>query len=413
MATNQTSDLLNGIQSGDADAIGDAFVAAMRERVASNIEAKKVEVAKNILGEAALTTGDIDCAFPQCGKKATDTVPYDHHGETIHVHVCKDHLENLSKEKITEIYSDSAVNPRVTALIKRGYKLVKSYAGKDVLKGPNGEHRVVRMKKGKVDISESAKWNEDNVDQHPELKRIRDEYEYQEGIGSWGKGYHHHSDDNRYYRRAEDLVQAHARKRKELLATVTESEQINEIGNTPEGIKRVHKYIVDARIDLDDLGRTKTDDEGRKARAEEAKEKAKKAGNKDDEAFFNDRVTAFEKSLKTTDKKIKNRKTGLAQAAKIKLKSKIKTESVGGPKEPMLSEENKIWHEQDENGNMVVHKLINGKKTTERYSADERSFGLQRVQKLTKLHVSAAPSVFAAKDPVPNTEQDKKPWKTV
>lgn len=411
-----TKDLLNGIQNDDADTIGDAFVAAINFKVASAIDGAKARIGETLLDpmqessfpkvDAAdiMTLGagsGIDCVFPTCDKKASHVVPYKHGTESMKVHVCGGHLgaftnqengDNDSNEEgdagggISEVYSADSYHPEVGALIKKGYRLVKSEGGRDILKGPNGERKVVRMKKGKLHIVAEAtttEWNESNVDNHPELKRIRDEYEYQEGQGSWGKGYHHHSDDNRYYRRAEDLVQAHQRLRQKLLTPVSEEvTQLDEIGNTPEGVAKLHKYISFAKDDLMGLENTKKAD---LERANRFSDEAGKEKDKGEATFKLGRAAAFKKSADTTAGIITNRKKGISNAAKRILKSKVgKPNTVG---------EAKVWLDTDVLGNHVITVSHKGEDKKEWYGKDEKGAALKRGQALslkhgTKFHIN-------------------------
>lgn len=410
-----TKDLLNAIQADNAESIGDAFMAAINYKVANLIDNSKMRIGETLLDpvqESAfpkvgaadimnLGAGHgIDCVFPTCNKKAAHVIPYKHGSETMKVHVCSGHLgaftENQGNDEndsgseegggISEVYSADSYHPEVGALIKKGYKLVRSEGGRDFLKGPNGERKVVRMHKGKLHIVSEAKepeWNESNVDSHPELKRIRDEYEYQEGQGAWGKGYHHHSEDRRYYKMAEGLVQAHNNLRQKLLSPISEEvEQLDEIGDTPAGQAKLHKYITFAKDDLIGAERSKREDD---ERAERFGNEAKNEKNKDEAEFKLSRAAAFKKSAETTGNTIKNRKKGLSNAAKRVLKSKVGKPNTMG--------EAKVWMKTDILGNHVVTVSHKGKDKSEWYGKDERGAALKRGRDLslkhgTKFHIN-------------------------
>lgn len=68
----------------------------------------------------------------------------------------------------------------------------------------------------------------ENQEEHPELKKIKDEYESYEGKGTFHHTPHVHSDDNRVYKRGEELHKKYYDKKKELESAKKTNEEVNE-----------------------------------------------------------------------------------------------------------------------------------------------------------------------------------------
>lgn len=126
-----------------------------------------------------------------------------------------------------------------------------------------------------------------------------------------------------YYDDTSSKRELQARKRKDgivrAVAKLTKEEvQLNEIGDTPEGKKRLHKYISFAKDDLLSANLNRDQDLDRAIRHED---EAAEAKTDEDREFHNDRAKAFSHSAANTDKSIVNRKKGITNAAKRLLKA--------------------------------------------------------------------------------------------